>query len=88
MYPKKKGEKERETDKGRGEACKATLGVGTPGPEPQVTALHSETSRKQKICKDERKAEGSTFIRHFPPILLCRQCLRRITWLGFPQSHP
>lgn len=35
-----------------------SLGVGTPGPAPQVTALHNEPSRRQKICEDERRAES------------------------------
>lgn len=54
---KRRRKRDRETDKGRGEACKLSLGMGTRGPAPQVTTLHNETSRKWKICKDERKAE-------------------------------
>lgn len=53
----KKKKKKRETDKGRGEACKVTLSMGTRGPAPQVTTFYNETSRKRKICKDKRKAE-------------------------------
>lgn len=56
MHSKK--QKKRETDGGGGGAGEASLGVGTPGPAPQVTALHNEPSRRQKICEDERRAES------------------------------
>lgn len=87
MHSKK--QKKRETDGGGGGAGEASLGVGTPGPAPQVTERTFQEAEDLRGRKEGRvQGEGSTFPRQFPPILLCRQCLRRITRLSFPQSHP